>query len=210
MSALAAPRSVARRAYGRPSRMRSAEQRQADRRDLADRRRARGRSSRGWQKATSPADSASHLDECVRQPPLVDQVEDAVVLAERRPEAGRAAWVRRPRATGRPGRASPRRPGSRIPAAASADARWSAWAAPATVAAVWTSSPANWRKNRRRPRSTGGGLAGRRRAACRPGRRSGRRPRVAARIAPISVLRPCAAQYLMTLVTCVRRAGRGP
>ena len=33
--------------------------------------------------------------------------------------------------------------GSRIALAASAEARWRAWAAPATVAAVWISSPAN-------------------------------------------------------------------
>src|SRR4029079_4312874 len=37
--------------------------------------------------------------------------------------------------------------------AASADARWSAWAAPNTVAAPWTTSPANCRKKRRRARS---------------------------------------------------------
>src|SRR5438034_3107857 len=56
--------------------------------------------------------------------------------------------------------------GSRIAPAASADARCSAWAAPATVAAVWISSPANWRKKRRRARLTsssgdaGSGAAG--------------------------------------------------
>ena len=41
--------------------------------------------------------------------------------------------------------------GLRMTLAASAEACWSAWAAPATVAAVLISSPAKARKNRRRP-----------------------------------------------------------
>src|SRR5450631_2030671 len=44
---------------------------------------------------------------------------------------------------------------SRTPAA-SAAARWRAPAAPAAVAAEWITSAANWRKKRRRPRSTSG------------------------------------------------------
>ena len=64
--------------------------------------------------------------------------------------------------------------------AASAEARWSACAAPTTVAALWTSSPANWRKKRRRPRSTPGRRAPRsvlRGSAGRAPRRRRRSPR---------------------------------
>src|SRR5262245_10008429 len=46
-----------------------------------------------------------------------------------------------------------RRAGSRIAPASSADVRWRAWAAPTIVAAVDAISPANWRKNRRRAMS---------------------------------------------------------
>src|SRR4051794_22762927 len=55
------------------------------------------------------------------------------------------------------GAAGARSPGSRIALAASAEARWSAWAAPAAIAAVWMTSLAKARKNRRRPRSAPGG-----------------------------------------------------
>ena len=43
--------------------------------------------------------------------------------------------------------------GSRIAPAASAETRWIAWAAPTTPAAPWNRSPANCRKKRRRARS---------------------------------------------------------
>ena len=81
--------------------------------------------------ATSPADADLDLDEAVGQPALVDQVEDAVASAERRPEAGRAAGRGRGGRLARLDEAARacrrRRAGSRIAPAASADARWSAW-----------------------------------------------------------------------------------
>ena len=65
------------------------------------------------------------LDERVGQLALVDQVEDAAVLAERRPEAGRRASA----ASARRATGAARRPPPRVrvedPAAASAEARWS-------------------------------------------------------------------------------------
>src|SRR4051812_7375867 len=47
--------------------------------------------------------------------------------------------------------------GFRMALAASTETCWRAWAAPTIVAAVWTSSPANARKNLRRPRSADAG-----------------------------------------------------
>ena len=89
-------------------------------------------------KATSPADRHVVLDERVGEVALVDEVQDAVVLAERRAEAGRGGAAGAPCAPAvrrRGERAAERPPGSRMAPAASAEARCRAWAAPATVAA---------------------------------------------------------------------------
>ena len=110
--------------------------------------------------AASAAVRHAVLLEDVRQLALVDDVEDARRLAERGPEAGRRRGDDRARPPAPP---IATELGSRIAPAASADARWRTWAAPTTVAAPWNSSPANWRKKRRRPRSAPS--AGRRRRA---------------------------------------------
>ena len=100
ISALAEPLRVALRAYGRPSRWPS------DGRDLADRRRAADDHLADRERHLSGR-SARILDERVGQLPLVDQVEDAAILAERCPEPGRARRRRfgrrdRPRIRRRP------------------------------------------------------------------------------------------------------------
>ena len=109
--------------------------------------------------------------------------------------------------------------GLRMTLAASAEACWSAWAAPATVAAVLISSPAKARKNRRRPDVDRGLRRGRRRATTASGRLgSAASARHRARSTPLrraagsawdrrrgrSIWGPrCVTvrQYLMTLVT---------
>ena len=101
-----------------------------------------------------------------------------------RPRAAAAPAARRRRRGRRAasGRGSRRR--------ASADVRWSAWAAPDDGRRGLDQSPANWRKNRRRPRSappSGGGsrlgvAAPSARGRARPGRRSARAASVGGRI----------------------------
>ena len=149
----APPRSVARRAYGCDVAHLLGRQRQPDRGDLADRRRAADDHL-----ADRAGDLAGRSGTRSRR---ARRAAGAGRSGSRTPSPrGTASGSRRRCRRRRPGRRRPSTPdgvaassGSRIALAASADARWSAWAAPATVAAVWISSPANWRKKRRRPRS---------------------------------------------------------
>ena len=101
MSALAEPRIVALRAYGRPSRWFSALRASPMAATWPMRRRAADDhlADRVGHLAGRPA---RVLDEGVRQAALVDEVQDAAVLAERRPEAGRR----------RADRSAPRRAGA--------------------------------------------------------------------------------------------------
>ena len=85
----------------------------------------------------------------VGQLALVDQMQDARGLTERRPEPGRRRGTTGTATASRIATDS----GSRIAPAASADARCSICAAPTTPAAPWNRSPANCRKKRRRARS---------------------------------------------------------
>ena len=157
---------------------------------------------------------AGVLDEDVGQLALVDQVEDAAVLAERGPEPGRPASA--PASPVTPSAAVAAGSGSRIAPAASADASLERLRRPDDRRRVWISSPANWRKKRRRPRSTvGRGRPGADGLGRHPGSSGGvGRSRVvvegSGNVAISNGARSVLAQYWMTLVTRVRRAGRDP
>src|SRR6185369_9914816 len=159
--ALAEPRRVARRAYGMPSRWCSA---------LSDMPIAAT-----WPMAGAPRTTISRIAKATSPADLHGYSTRASgrrrwSMRYRTPPSSRNG-VRNPlgpapptAAPGVPLASSPGGPSSRaapsglrMTLAASAEACWSAWAAPATVAAVLISSPAKARKNRRRPMSTGGG-----------------------------------------------------
>ena len=84
------------RAYGRPSRLGLGAHRQPDGRDLADRRGA-ANDHLADRVGDLTGRAAGVLDERVGEAALVDQVEGAAVLAERRPEAARAGRATGPR-----------------------------------------------------------------------------------------------------------------
>ena len=147
-----APRRVARRAYGRRAADRGRPRARARSRPPA-RSPARPRPRRGGSPhATSAAESAAMLDDRVAAAPAGRRSRiDRPSIRNGVRKAGSAAVDGCVGASAASSSAA--RVGSRIALAISADVRWSAWAAPTIVAAVFARSPANWRKNRRRPRS---------------------------------------------------------
>ena len=159
--------------------------------------------------AASPADVTRVLDERVGQLALVDEVAATPPSSRngvRNPVGRRSATLdgvgrrRAPRRRAAPG------PGSR--SAASADARWSACAAPTTVAAACDAAR---RRTPEEPPAAEVGAGGRLAVGSRPARSVAVGRRRAARVGRRARrARSAARQYLMTLVTRRRRAGRGP